>query len=618
VLTADPSSPPKPRQSVHRHARRARRTVLFAVLLPLGLLIPDSSFAQSFGRWWWTARAGARQTISTVKSTGSASSENRNTDFRLAGAVNGFVVHPALGDFGVDLDLLFRKNRGSRELDTDRLGFGVRLSMLPKSGTPFRLFAQRRNYDYSGLNTGEPLSSYRLPTTTTRWGGSTNLRRGALRGVKVAFDQLSFDHEDGTDLGNSRQTVDWTRSFGRIQNRLSLKRITRDLGAVGSGFKDFTLGLVERGPLSSSWYWSFSGTALRREIRSADQSMVGFDDLRLITSFSHEMGRDDLLVISARAGRLRRGALLNSDDYRTSVSYRWRPKPVWSITPFLDYSSVSQDSYTLSSPRMNVTVAWNPRVRRWDALLSGTGTYGLVQIENEVETNDRTEAGFDLIGSVARGSRGGLRTSFEAEISRNQLRLSTDPILDLPDLGLSRNRLGAQDYARARFGLDRSKGSHSISGWIDWTRRQSSGDLDLSNFRTDAYTAVLGYNARRFDLRSSLGQTETSSEARDPQTLRYAGLQARWRALRFLDLRASYRKDLRMVVFAPNLDGEQFGGGLTLRLGLVDVDVAVLAFNNQLDELNDVSRRSIVWSVSRRFAGWLPIVTGTQRAGVIR
>ena len=57
---------------------------------------------------------------------------------------------------------------------------------------------------------------------------------------------------------------------------------------------------------------------------------------------------------------------------------------------------------------------------------------------------------------------------------------------------------------------------------------------------------------------------------------------------------------------------------MTLRIGLFDVDVTFLAFNNELDESNDVSRRSIVWSISRRFAGWLPIVTGTQRAGVIR
>ena len=102
------------------------------------------------------------------------------------------------------------------------------------------------------------------------------------------------------------------------------------------------------------------------------------------------------------------------------------------------------------------------------------------------------------------------------------------------------------------------------------------------------------------------------------QEVRFTGAGARWRPWRYVHLNGSYREDQREFVLAPDIDGDRAELGLELRVGQVQLLASLFETRERLMDGSERTNRGLRWSIGRRLAGWLPIVTGTQRRGTIR
>ncbi|NIM63429.1 MAG: hypothetical protein GTO30_17850, partial [Acidobacteria bacterium] len=74
----------------------------------------------------------------------------------------------------------------------------------------------------------------------------------------------------------------------------------------------------------------------------------------------------------------------------------------------------------------------------------------------------------------------------------------------------------------------------------------------------------------------------------------------------------------RNLVAAPDIDGNRYEAGVTFRFGQLVLDGYAYESNERLDGGSERTHRGMIWSFSTRFAGALPIVTGTKRRGVVR
>ena len=589
-----------------------------ALLLPLILLSPTPAFGQSFGQWWWTASVGANQRITETKSDGSARNRRTITELVLSTALNGFLLHPAVGNFSLDVDLLTQNNSGTQALDRDRIGYGANFNLFQRGKIPLNLFARRRHFNHPGLGDQGFASSYRVPDSSVLWGGRTGVRRGAFRGLTLEFDHLATDYEDSSSQSHDRQLVDWSRSGRRFQHHVRVWHLARAYGVSDTRFDDLTATLSQRGMLAPTWDWNLSGSAFRREISTAGAPSVLVDTGNLGASVSHPMRRRDLLTLRATVAQVRPDATPGTFSYNLSSDYRWKLGPSWDITPGLAFTRLDRGTTSLQSSRMRLSATWNRHVGLLDTLLTATTSFGMIDSNDSTQTKDEQQVALGIAGSLGHGMVRRLRKEIEFEISRNELRLTADPIEDLPDLGLPTEGLATQDRFRARVTLNRSWNRGSANGWFEWRRRQSTGDIGPPEVEADSYTGTLGYNARTFDLRGNVGQTVSTRAGAETQQVRFTGAHAIWRPTRYLDVRASFRDDKRMTRFAPDLDGRQFQTTVILHIGLLDVAVSALQFTNDLDGEIATTRRNLNWSIRRRFGGLLPIVTGTQRSGVIR
>jgi len=223
-----------------------------------------------------------------------------------------------------------------------------------------------------------------------------------------------------------------------------------------------------------------------------------------------------------------------------------------------------------------------------------------------------------LNGSLAHGRSSGLRKELDFDMSRDELRLTSVPTLTLPDLGLPRDGLGTEDRYRSRLTLDHRWDSSHIGGWGEWTSTTSPASVVAAPFDTESLLGQLQFGTRGFAVAGTVGQTRVERFGLDEQDVSFAGASTSWTPRRYLKLRASYRSDTRKLVTAPDLDGERYEAGVTVRFGQLVLDGYAYETRERLDGGGERTNRGMTWSISTRFAGALPILTGTKRRGVVR
>jgi hypothetical protein len=342
------------------------------------------------------------------------------------------------------------------------------------------------------------------------------------------------------------------------------------------------------------------------------------ENYRLRSNVARTMRERDQLELNASIGLFRPVSSTTTEVYGLGVVYRRQLRTDLLVAPFTRYDAESADGRSLSSPRVGLSATWNPRVTFLDTILTARASYGAFELSNSIESREESQGAFALYGTLGHGRDAALRQELEFEYSRNELRLTRDPVPGVPDQDLAAEGLGTEDFRRTRVTLAHRWNSRSISGWGQWTERRSSGSLVLRDIDAETLMTALQYGAEDLDFSTNAGRTRVNPTSEDAQELSFLGAQAIWRPVRKLQVRAAYREDFRRLELAPDVDRTWLQLALVYQVGLLDVEGTVNDTINALSGGTTTKIRTFTWTVRRRFAGWLPVVTGTQRRGVIR
>lgn len=586
----------------------------------LFLLASGALRAQSAGRWWWEASVGYGQRGSDNLVDDDLVNEFDQQDLRLALNVNGFVVDPGVGRFRLGLDLLLSQLEGGRGIDEERVGGNAELQLFPRGRTPIRLSFERRLFEFSEFDSLDPLATFGLPETNTRWESQLRVRRGPLSGTVLGVESntVTFLDAEAGDDQQDRQFLEWTRGTATAQHYMRLDRVSRQYGVIDLELEDLTLNLSERFEPGDAWTWQLTGTGISRSIVPADRAETQSDSLRLRNRVFHTVRENDLVEINYNLDLFRTDSSSTSRGHDALVLYRWRSSGGWEVAPFAQYIQQRGVDLTLRSPRLGLSLTFSRPKRAWSTTWTARASYGQVDLTDAEQSSDDSDLVLLLNGSVAHGPSDGFRQEWELELSRNELRTRREPIIVLPDLGTALFGLGSEDFARSRVTLKNGWGRRWVQVWGEWSSRQATGFATRDDFDAETLTATLRLGGARFDIGSSLGQTSIRREATADQDVDSLSVTLGIRPLKAVDLRASYRNDVRTLLLVPDIDTQRYDVILTIRvLGFV---VEGRGFESSERILGGIERvnRGVIWSISRRFAGWLPIVTGTAPRGVIR
>jgi hypothetical protein len=122
----------------------------------------------------------------------------------------------------------------------------------------------------------------------------------------------------------------------------------------------------------------------------------------------------------------------------------------------------------------------------------------------------------------------------------------------------------------------------------------------------------------RFQIRANASSTTLRQTGSSTQEVESLGGIASWKPWRYLNLAAQYRSDRRRVVFGPDVDGRRLELTATLRIGWLNAKIRTWENRREPEGTPVQINRGISWSISRRFAGLLPIISAPQRRGTIR
>lgn len=612
-------TPPPPGGRARGRLRQRCRPVRAAACAGLAfLLAAPPAAAQRYGRWWWDGAVGFGQRHRETLVGGERSSRFDQQEIQLDFALNGFVVHPALGDFRLALDLNLADIEGGRVSDSNRLGVDATVNLLPRGKYPSHLFFRQRLFDYGAPETGDAFTLLGLADASTEWGGRVRLRQGPLRGTLLGFEHTAIDFLDpaaDTEV-QGRHFVDWSGASRRLKHHLRLQRQSRHYGTIDLGIEDYTANFDQRGDLFPGWQWELNGVAVRRDIATAGFER-GSDDLQLRARMIHTLRQDDRLDLRYSLGLSQPDLVDPRASHALSAFYYRRLGRGWEVIPFGIYSVQSAGGLSLNAPQLGLRLSWRRRGKRFNLHFNTRASYGVVEGEQGGVARDDSLTSFG-IGSTLGRNGGKLGQELEIEIAREELRLVREPLIDLPDFGLPNGGLGSEDFARARLTVSHRWDGRSLSLWAEWDRRESSGRLRIEDFEFETLRVSLQLGMRRFNVQGEVGESTGFRQRSGDQEIRFTAASARWSPIRSLSLRALYRVETRELVLLPAIDTERTEAGLTFHLGRLAIEGAAFERIERVGGGAERENMGFRWTITRRLAGWLPIVTGVQRRGVIR
>jgi hypothetical protein len=584
------------------------------------LLVPAQASAQEYGQWTWDALFGFGGRNRDNLREGEVGRSFDERSIGLALGMNGFIVHPAVSRFRIGLDLEFIDTNAGQELDTNRTGLSGNFDLFPRGDYRASLYVHRQLYDYSGAAADDPFTLLAAPDTLTTYGARFRAMQGFLKGSLVGVERSAIDFVGSAarQQESEREFWDWSRDSGNFNHHVRLEHRFRDIGTVDVNYEDFRVNLDERGDFSPTWHWTLSGSGLRQESESFGLPAQRVDDYQLRTRLTHDVRELDQIDMIYEFGRNDVDTRDTTQSHGVAASYRWRPNLMWQFGPIVSYAQISSEVLETRAPRAGVIVGWDRAAAGWDSSIIARGSYGTLEREAGGMTQDESQFAGSFIGNVGHGSMEGLRKEIEVEVLRNRLQIAQAGPIVPPGLGLPLPGLGTEDLWRARLTLGHRWDSQFLNAWGDWTRRQTDPLATNELLTIDTLTATVQYGAHRFDLKMNVADSDVEEMSRGHQSLRSAGLLASWRPWRSVSLRGSYRRDERIVDLAPNIDGAQLEAGVRWQLGQFYLDVSYLEIIQEFSGGPETTLRSVAWRLSRRFGGWLPIVTGPQRRGVIR
>jgi len=528
--------------------------------------------------------------------------------------INGFIVHPAIAEFRLDLDTLFSSYSGRLNPDSGRYALRGRLGLFPHSSHPSHYYFSYSRFDY--VEGGEdPLTTTGLADTSSSWGARFRLRSGALRGLSLGLEEsrTSFLEKGVRDEIFARQYLDWAGAGSKLSHHYRLERQLRRYGRRLYETEDTTLTVDEHGNLSSSWRWDLSGLAFNR-----DYSYEGRDssvqNARFRSRWVWTTPRQDLLDLSCTGG-------LSSGSDSSGISsagllarYVWYEKHDLQIIPNIGYTIQSSDETDLSSREAGLGLSWAHTTRGFDIGLNGSVSTSRIDVDSRIGREQSDLIGWNAGASVGFGSEEKLRTALEVSLIHNKLRNVGRGLPELPDNGAGLERIGVQDVFRARVSLVRRIRRWRLSCFGE-VRSREQEEFQLHPVSVDSLLLDLTLDGPRTGLTLNTGSTR--AHAQDEQQVDFFAASLNYRPTAGLALRLGFLDNTSSFRDAPDVDRRRVEVMAQWTYGRV---AAAFSWWQQEEVLSGRLRenRGLNFSVSTRFDGWLPFLSAPRRRGVIR
>jgi hypothetical protein len=592
----------------------ARRWLLqSAVALLLAGALP--AWAQAYGQWSWEGALGATQR--NYRNSLDARSVNSldERDLELRFGVDGYLLHPALGSFRAEGSAALSSYKSQRRLDTRRWGLDLSLNALPASGHPFSFYVNRQLYDYRNLAEDDPLRVQGVPDAGWSLGGRLRLRQGALRGTRIGFDGDSLGYLGAEQRRATRQEAfaEWDRSTGRFERHVRIERQARSFALAGFETRDWTLNFDQRSTHDRRPRWEMSLVGLSRDLTYGGQdSRFGSARTSQHLIFGEPAG--PTFDLSYDGGFADGGGAL-SQSHLLLARHRRQPKPQLTLVPFAGYGVQLFGEQQVHGPQVGLAATWTRPLGRIDLTLNESlGQSWLFRSRAGTSGSDSALA-LTLGLSAGHGSEQGLRKDLDVSWAKNRFRLVGERVAELPDLGTSLGRAAIEDAASARLTLRHRWSWAALHSYGEAARRRPSRADGPSAPTLDTLSETLQLSAGRLALTGNVASVRVRGPETQSVSSWYAALS--WRPLRVLALSGTYRSDRRESALAPPLDGERYELEADLRVGAF----LLRGQSYESQERSSVTHRTnrgLVLSLSRTFAGWLPIVTGAPESGVVR
>ena len=583
------------------------------LLLPV-LLAADSASAQQYGQWSWEGALGgtARAYRNSLDVAPTSSYDELNADFALG--VNGFLGHPAVGRFGLVGTAGLVNSKGVRTLDSRRWGVDANLSLLPQGRFPLTLYVTRQAYSYSQITQDDPLVLAGIPETSVGFGGRFRMRAGPLKGTLLGYDRSNVAYQEAGQKSALQETAfaDWSRGGARFDQHLRLEHQRQDFGLVDYGIRDLTGNFDQTARLGGGWRWELFAYGVRRRLDFVG-TVSELDNARTSQRFIDVMSPRSTLELSYDGG-LSRGEEAEFQSHTGLARLQLRPSPTWTFTPYGGYGVQVARGTRIRAPQAGLSASWARAKGTLDVVINEG--VGVAWLQPEGGPQDSTlSASFGA--SVGHGEERGLRKEVEASWARNSLRRAGEPVAGLPDFGVGLAGVGTEDSLRGRLTLRRRVGnSISLYGYGEASRREFAGVVDATGATVDTLTGTLQLAGRRASVTGNVGTSRVGAPSE--QDVQFWAATMTLRPLRRLSLAGSYRADRRDLALAPDIDARRFEAS-------ADFPVGAFVLTGQGFQTTETPRdgperrnRGVVVTLSRRFGGWLPFVTGAPDGGVIR
>ena len=576
--------------------------------------------AQEYGQWTWDASLGVRGRHFSNDIQGQETSRTRHTNLGLALGMDGYIMHPAFAHFRLGADFLYTDTTVQGR-DNKAIGLNAALEFLPTSRIPSRFFFADQQFDYFDLSFQDPLISLRSPDRNRNFGGSLNSRRGAFRGMTLAVrrTEISFLDPNSREDVQQQERFEWVRNFGRLAHAFKLEHNARQFGITELDYDDLVGSLDERRPLGERWTWNLNASAFRRKSISdglpESRNFLG----QMNNRFRRDLNTNEWFEIRQRSVRSEQGNI--NSDMLHGLTLTWN-RPLgrgWAIAPFADYSRLTGNIRQVTAPLLGLTTVWQGQGERLDGTFNASTSFGDVQTDLATETSSNRAIAVLLSGSLGHGvAQGGLRKEITVAVSRNELRLERELVDGLPDPVTPLGGLGLENTFRARGSLRHHRNSRQFLFTGEWRLRESQDALTTVETSAQRLYGTLEYSAGQLQVLADIAGTEVERSLGQDEKLLGAGIRARWQPWRLVALRARYRRDERNLVLTPDIDSDRYEVGADVQLGQTVLRVGYYVVVNRLEARDNTTRGNLIWSLSRRFGGLLPVRTGKARRGTIR
>lgn len=598
-----------------RNPRSAPPWVFFSLAGALLALTPVTMQAQQFGQWSWQAAFGAEARATENLLDEEEISRFDQRDFKFSFDVGGFVVHPAILRFKVGVDTTLSSVNTTRERRIRRWGFGAETTLLPRGARTLKLYAKRRHHSYQDLTQDDPLSLLGVPDRDTSFGGRLRVRRGLLQGSLFGYDRTLVDFE-GPARGitnHEKGFFQWDRARGGHRRHVRLERRVDEFGLTDYENRTLTLNYDQRGRLGPAWRWDAYSIGIHRDLDFQGERS-SFDSLRTSQVFQRPFARDTLDL--RYDGGFARAAGSSTHSHTWQARYAWHASRAWTLTPFVGYGLQFDDGSSLASPQLGMGVHWSGSAGPVEVSVNNNLAYLRLQRRGGQAPGSDSTLATAVLFTARHGYDGKLGKELEASWLRNRLRVAGEALTDLPDLGVSTTGLGTENVLRGRFTLRWRWRGLLFFGYSEAARRTPSGILAQPTARVDRLSHTFQVSGSRVTLAGTIGSTRVPAPARQRVDTWSASLG--WRPLRLLSLGASYRADQRELTLGPDVDSERMEGHAELWLGAFFLKGQVFQTEQRSPELPQRVNRGLQLSLTRRFGGWLPVVTAPAPGGVIR